>query len=140
MLVLTQYTYTLWLLIAFKMAYSCCFSLEGNLDFPDFLQKKFYNLAKKSYRVFSPKKNNFPTPKNYVPLPTSANCPGCSSESFNTVKMMDTPSLSLHMLACIDKITFGGHKCGAWRIFFLNIFFLISILCFTIHMTNLTDK
>ena len=31
--------YTLKLLIAFKMAYSCCFSLGGNLDFPDFLQK-----------------------------------------------------------------------------------------------------
>ena len=24
------------------MAYYCCFSLGGNLDFPDFLQKKFY--------------------------------------------------------------------------------------------------
>ena len=32
------------LLITFKMAYSCCFSLGGNLDFPDFLQKKFYNI------------------------------------------------------------------------------------------------
>ena len=32
--------YTLKLLIAFKMAYSCCFSLGGNLDFLDFLQKK----------------------------------------------------------------------------------------------------
>ena len=28
------------LFIAFKMAYSCCFGLRGNLDFPDFLQKK----------------------------------------------------------------------------------------------------
>ena len=36
--------YTIKLLIAFKMAYSCCFSLEGNLDFPEFLQKKFYNI------------------------------------------------------------------------------------------------
>ena len=36
--------YTLKLLIAFKMAYSCCFSLGGNLDFPEFLQKKFYNI------------------------------------------------------------------------------------------------
>ena len=26
------------------MAYSCCFSLGGNLDFPYFLQKKFYNI------------------------------------------------------------------------------------------------
>ena len=25
------------------MANSCCFGLEGNLDFPEFLQKKFYN-------------------------------------------------------------------------------------------------
>ena len=32
--------YTLKLLIAFKMAHSCCFSLGGNLDFLDFLQKK----------------------------------------------------------------------------------------------------
>ena len=36
--------YPLKLFIAFKMAYSGCFSLGGNLDFPDFLQKKFYNI------------------------------------------------------------------------------------------------
>ena len=28
--------YTLELFIALKMAYSCCFGLRGNLDFPDF--------------------------------------------------------------------------------------------------------
>ena len=33
--------YSLKLLITFKMPYSCCFSLRGNLDFPDFLQKSF---------------------------------------------------------------------------------------------------
>ena len=32
------------LFIALKMAYSFCFGLRGNLDFPDFLQKKFYNI------------------------------------------------------------------------------------------------
>ena len=32
--------YTLELFIALKMAYSCCFGLRGNLDFPNFLQKK----------------------------------------------------------------------------------------------------
>ena len=32
---------TLKLLIAFKMAYYCCFSFGGNLDFPEFLQKSF---------------------------------------------------------------------------------------------------
>ena len=31
--------YTVKLLITFKMAYSCCFSLGGNVDFSDFLQK-----------------------------------------------------------------------------------------------------
>ena len=36
--------YTLKLLIAFKMAFSCFFSLGGNLDFPEFLQKTFYNI------------------------------------------------------------------------------------------------
>ena len=35
---------TLNLFIAFKMAYSCCFSFGGSLDFPEFLQKKFYNI------------------------------------------------------------------------------------------------
>ena len=29
------------LFIAHKMAYSCCFGLRGNLDFPDFLQISF---------------------------------------------------------------------------------------------------
>ena len=32
--------YTVKLLIAFKMAHSCCFSLGGNMNFPEFLQKK----------------------------------------------------------------------------------------------------
>ena len=36
--------YTLKLFIVFKTAYSCCFSLGGNLDFPEFLQKKFNNI------------------------------------------------------------------------------------------------
>ena len=36
--------YTLELFIALKMAYSCCLGLRGNLYFPDFLQKKFYNI------------------------------------------------------------------------------------------------
>ena len=34
---------TLKLFIAVKMTYSCSFSLGGNIDFLDFLQKKFYN-------------------------------------------------------------------------------------------------
>ena len=36
--------YTKKLFVAFKRANSCCFGLRGNLDFPDFLQKKFYNI------------------------------------------------------------------------------------------------
>ena len=36
--------YTLELFVAFKMAYTCCSDLRGNLDFPDFIQKKFYNI------------------------------------------------------------------------------------------------
>ena len=38
--------YTLELFIALKIAHSCCFGLRGNLDFPDFFQKKFYNINK----------------------------------------------------------------------------------------------
>ena len=33
---------------SFKISYSCRFGLRGNLDFPDFLQKKFYNI---NYRI-----------------------------------------------------------------------------------------
>ena len=36
--------YTQKLFIAFKISYSCCFGFRGNLEFPDFLQKKFYNI------------------------------------------------------------------------------------------------
>ena len=36
--------YSLKLFITFKIAYSCCFCFRGNLDFPDLLQKKFYNI------------------------------------------------------------------------------------------------
>ena len=35
---------TLKLLIAFKMAYYCCFSLGGKLVFPELLQIFFYNI------------------------------------------------------------------------------------------------
>ena len=45
-----EQNYTLELFIALKMAYSCCFGLRGNLDFPDFLQKKFYKI---NYRKVS---------------------------------------------------------------------------------------
>ena len=46
---IVKQNYTPKLFIAFKMAaYYCHFSLGGNLDFLDFLQKKFYNI---NYRV-----------------------------------------------------------------------------------------
>ena len=38
---ISKQNYTLELIIALKMAYSCCFALRGNLYFPDFLQKSF---------------------------------------------------------------------------------------------------
>ena len=46
--------YTLELFIALKMAYSCCFGLRGNLDFPEFLQKKFYNINYRSSPLTGP--------------------------------------------------------------------------------------
>ena len=30
--------------ISFKISHPCCFGLRGNLEFTDFLQKKFYNI------------------------------------------------------------------------------------------------
>ena len=48
--------YTLELLMAFKMAYSCFFSLEENLDFLDFLRKKFYNINYREISIFSRRK------------------------------------------------------------------------------------
>ena len=46
--------YTQKLFIAFKISYSCCFGFRGNLEFPDFLQKKFYNI---NYWSFNSIKN-----------------------------------------------------------------------------------
>ena len=40
--------YTLKLFIAFKMAYSCCFSLGGKSRFSRIPTKKFYNI---NYRI-----------------------------------------------------------------------------------------
>ena len=42
--------YTEKLLITFKLAYSCCFGLGGNLDFPDF-SKFFYNIDYSSSNI-----------------------------------------------------------------------------------------
>ena len=39
-----EQNYSLKMFITFKMANSCCFSLGGNLEFPDFLRKKFNNI------------------------------------------------------------------------------------------------
>ena len=47
--------YTVKLFIAFKMTYSCCFSFGENLDFPQFIQKKFYNINYKSSAFLSQK-------------------------------------------------------------------------------------
>ena len=38
--------YSLKLLIAFKMAYSCCFSLGGNLDFLKIFKKSLITLTR----------------------------------------------------------------------------------------------
>ena len=43
---------TLKLFIAFKMAYSCCFSLGRNLDFLDFIQKSFITSTPGLDKVF----------------------------------------------------------------------------------------
>ena len=40
------------LLIDLKMAYSCIFGLRGNLNFPDFLQKKFYNINSRDHYAY----------------------------------------------------------------------------------------
>ena len=48
------------LFISLKMAISCCFGLRGNLDFPDFLQIKFYNI---NYSQMSRRKVTSLTPK-----------------------------------------------------------------------------
>ena len=41
------------LFISLKMTISCCFGLRGNLDFPDFLQIKFYNINCRSPAALS---------------------------------------------------------------------------------------
>ena len=43
--------YTLELFIALKMAFLCCLGLRGNLDFPDFQQKKCYNINYRSISI-----------------------------------------------------------------------------------------
>ena len=43
---------TIKLFIAFKINYSCCFSFGGNLDLPEFLQKKFYNINYRRRKTF----------------------------------------------------------------------------------------
>ena len=52
-----QLNYIQTLFICSKMVYSCCFGLRGNLDFPEFLQKKFYNINYRSSKVWKLFKN-----------------------------------------------------------------------------------
>ena len=37
-------SFTQKLFIAYKMTNYCCFGLRENLDFPDFIREKFYNI------------------------------------------------------------------------------------------------
>ena len=55
--------YILNLFITIKMAYFCNFSLGGNLDFPDFLQKNFYNI---DYRAISAAFDPQPQTKTFL--------------------------------------------------------------------------
>ena len=45
--------YTQKLFISFKISYSCCFGFRENLEFPDFLQKKFYNIDYRCGQLFA---------------------------------------------------------------------------------------
>ena len=44
-------SYTLELFISLKMAISCCFGLRGNLEFPDFPPKFFYNINYRNEKI-----------------------------------------------------------------------------------------
>ena len=54
-MLLLQQNYALKLLISFKMVHLCCFTLVGNLDFLDLLQKKFYNIDDRILCFSTPK-------------------------------------------------------------------------------------
>ena len=45
--------FTLEMFVAFRMAYSCSFGKRGNLEFPNFLQNKFYNINNWSHKKLS---------------------------------------------------------------------------------------
>ena len=47
--------YTLERFITLKMAYSWCFSLGGNLDFPDFLKKSFVTSTTETEKLYKRK-------------------------------------------------------------------------------------
>ena len=43
-IIIVKMVYSVLFSNTFKVAYSCSFRFGGNLDFPDFLQNKFYNI------------------------------------------------------------------------------------------------
>ena len=67
------------------MAYPCCFSLGWNLDFPDFLRIKFYNIdSRTKFSLFS-LQGNFPyQSRNYYFIVFVASCclPWVSSDVY----------------------------------------------------------
>ena len=75
-------SYTMKLLIAFKMTWSCCFGWRGNLDFPDFLQKFFITSTTgqqkpKSLPLLSLCLNAIPFLKYLVPQESAVSSVGC---------------------------------------------------------------
>ena len=101
--------YTPKLFINFKMAYSCCVGLGGNLDFPDFLQKKFYSIHYRCYIFFQVWK----TPK-------------CTKTTFKAIKISSLFEFKLNFIGLgnISEIEgllfpgFGKYRCSMENWFF----------------------
>ena len=47
------------LFISFKISYSCSFGFRGNLEFPEFIHKKFHNINYRKCRDATTLGNNF---------------------------------------------------------------------------------
>ena len=106
--------YTLKLFIALKMAYSCFFGLNGNLDFRNFLHKCFITLNPGWIKLWKRERGGIDSKLRFI-FVTSIQSTDAEIKTSATIYM-----ISFRVLSCLKKLYVYLNECMyllLWRLF-----------------------
>ena len=106
--------YTLKLFIALKMAYSCFFGLNGNLDFRNFLHKCFITLNPGWIKLWKRERGGIDSKLRFI-FVTSIQSTDAEIKTSATIYM-----ISFRVLSCLKKLNVYLNECMyllLWRLF-----------------------